>query len=64
MGQSVPLDFTAMHGITFQDTVLLSKQYKQSGGFPRRLIFHELVHVVHLNGLGFRAISRIIVLID
>ena len=26
-GQSIPLDFTMMHGITFEDTVLLSERY-------------------------------------
>ena len=52
MGQSVPLDFTAMHGITFQDTVLLSEHHLQSNGWPRGLVFHELVHVVQYRCLG------------
>ena len=52
MGQQAPLDFTVMHGITFQDTVLLSKRYMQSDGFPLRLFFHELVHVVQYRCLG------------
>ena len=50
MGQSIPLDFTAMHGITFIDTVLLSQRFGQTS-FPG-LLFHELVHVVQYRILG------------
>ena len=50
VGQSVPLDFTNMHGITFIDTVLLSERFGQVS-FPG-LLFHELVHVVQYRILG------------
>lgn len=49
-GQPIPLDFTAMHGITFIDTVLLSTRFGQVS-FPS-LLFHELVHVVQYRILG------------
>ncbi len=58
MGQSVPLDFTVMHGITFQDTILLSEYHTQSYGMPRGLVFHELVHVVQYRCLGVAVFVR------
>ena len=52
MGQLIPLDFTTTHGITFQDTVLLSEHHMQSHGSPLGLLFHELVHVAQYQCLG------------
>ena len=50
MGQSIPLDFSLMHGITFVDTVLLSERFRSS--WSPALYFHELVHVVQYQILG------------
>jgi len=50
MGQPIPLDFGQMHGITFIDTVLLSKRFERS--WSPGLHFHELVHVVQYCILG------------
>ena len=50
MGQPIPMDFSQMHGITFIDTVLLSKRFQSS--WSPTLYFHELVHVVQYSILG------------
>ena len=51
MGQPIPIDFATMAGITFIDTVLLSKPLPQPVA-PSALMFHELVHVVQYLHLG------------
>ncbi len=51
-GQSIPLDFTVMHGITFEDTVLLSERYLGEDELSPGLLFHELVHVAQYRQLG------------
>jgi hypothetical protein len=50
MGLQIPMDLGQMQGITFIDTVLLSKRF-QSSWVPS-LYFHELVHVVQYSVLG------------
>jgi hypothetical protein len=50
MGQPIPLDFGQMHGITFIDTVLLSRRFQPY--WSPSLYFHELVHVVQYSILG------------
>jgi hypothetical protein len=50
MGQPMPMDFSPMHGITFIDTVLLSRRFE--GNWSPGLYFHELVHVVQYSILG------------
>ncbi len=58
-GQDIPLDFTTMRGITFQDTVLLSEQYLPEECMPLLgLIFHELVHVEQYLRLGVPEFMR------
>jgi len=48
----IPLDFRQMSGITFLDTIVLSRS--RGGGPARRrpLLFHELVHFVQYRILG------------
>ncbi len=41
-----------MHGITFEDTVLLSERYLGEDELSPRLLFHELVHVAQYRQLG------------
>ncbi len=50
MGQPIPMEFTQMHGITFIDTVLLSRRFQHI--WSAGLYFHELVHVVQYSILG------------
>ena len=45
------LDFRAMGGVTYGDTILISTA-KCPGVTPIRLVFHELVHVVQYGLLG------------
>lgn len=52
MGQLIPLDFTVMGGITFEDTILLSERYLEEHELSPGLLFHELVHVVQYRRLG------------
>jgi len=54
MGIVKPLDLKSATGITYMDTILISKRYfkNQSGWMP--LLFHELVHVVQYEVLGLR----------
>lgn len=47
-----PIDFTQMEGITFQDTVVLSRARMAPGPPSASLLFHELVHVVQYDLLG------------
>ena len=58
MGQPLPMDFTATHGITFGDTVLLSERYLRSGEARLSLLFHEMVHVVQYRLLGMEGFLR------
>ena len=58
MGQPLPMDFTATHGITFGDTVLLSERYLRSGESRLSLLFHEMVHVVQYRLLGMEGFLR------
>lgn len=51
-GQPIPIDFSGMHGITFGDTVLLSRRHVEADEPPMSLLFHELVHVVQYKLLG------------
>lgn len=51
-GVLIPLDFTVMAGITFNDTILLADQRKPPGSPLAPLLFHELVHVVQYEILG------------
>ncbi len=47
--KAIPLlDFTAMSGITFVDTILLVESHLDDPG----IIFHELVHAVQYDRLG------------
>lgn len=49
--KAIPLlDFTAMAGITFVDTILLVDRFLTESSTP--LIFHELVHAVQYELLG------------
>ena len=50
-GQSVPLDFTQMWGITFIDTILIA-QSKVTPQSVEPLLFHECVHMVQYAVLG------------
>jgi hypothetical protein len=51
-GVTPPLDFTAMEGITFVDTILISKQRHPYEPPLCPLLFHELVNVVQYAILG------------
>lgn len=57
-GIGIPLDFTVMAGITFIDTVAISR----ANPLPRDqwlpLLFHELVHVVQYRILGLQEFIR------
>jgi len=51
-GVPIPLDFTLMSGITFDDTILLSEQCPVETASQLGLLFHELVHVVQFKRAG------------
>lgn len=52
-GPSVPLDFTAMAGITLVDTILVSRERADVSELGlRSLLFHECVHVAQYQHLG------------
>ena len=56
-GVSIPLDFSQMAGITFDDTILISDIYAHTQ--PRiSLLFHEIVHVVQYGLLGVGEFSK------
>ncbi len=55
MGVASPLDFTAMQGITFVDTILVSEREHSPHEPLESLLFHELVHVVQYAILGLPA---------
>lgn len=50
-----PLDFRIMSGITFVDTILISQSQIPPDSRLLPLLFHELVHVVQYEILGWRA---------
>ena len=52
MGIPPPLDFTAMEGITFVDTILISQRHHPHEPPSLPLLFHELVHLVQYKILG------------
>jgi hypothetical protein len=50
-GIPIPLDFSSMLGITFDDTVVLARSLVEDADLSR-LTFHELVHVTQYHFLG------------
>ena len=61
LGFSLAIDFTRMEGVTFVDTVALSRT-QMGGSVPRpALIFHELVHVVQYSILGLEKFMELYV---
>ena len=54
MGIPVILDFSFAAGITFKDTIVVSRPYLRQPSPATALIFHELVHVVQYQILGVR----------
>jgi hypothetical protein len=55
LGVQIPVDFTRMAGITFEDTILLSTTQTSGDGPSASFLFHELVHVVQYETLGLQA---------
>ncbi len=55
LGEPMPLDFTRMSGITFEDTILISVTMTPPSTAFAPLLFHELVHVVQYETLGLQA---------
>ena len=53
----VPLDFTVMAAITYNDVVVVSDT-RVTGPTPITLVFHELVHVVQYRILGVAEFAR------
>jgi hypothetical protein len=51
-GLPIPLDFRQMTGITFLDTILISRSRFTYNAHWLPLLFHELVHVVQYGILG------------
>ncbi len=51
-GMPMPLDFRLMTGITFVDTIVVSRSQFEGPATWRPLLFHELVHVVQYRVLG------------
>jgi hypothetical protein len=51
-GQPIPLDFRLMTGITFVDTIVISRSQFEGPATWRPLLFHELIHVVQYRVLG------------
>lgn len=58
MQVSVPLDFTMMSGITFDDTILVSVTQTSGDAPSAPLLFHELIHVVQYETLGLEAFVK------
>ncbi len=52
IGVPTPLDFTAMEGITFVDTILVSQNRHRYDPPLLSLLFHELVHIVQYSFQG------------
>jgi len=53
LGLGVPVDFRDMAGITFVDTIAISKRFlPESPHGLLELLFHEMVHVVQYDVLG------------
>jgi len=55
LGVRIPLDFTGMSGIAFEDTILLSTTQTSGHAPSASFLFHELVHVVQYETLGLHA---------
>ena len=55
LGVRIPLDFTGMSGIAFEDTILLSTTQTSGDAPSASFLFHELVHVVQYETLGLHA---------
>jgi hypothetical protein len=56
MGQPIPLDFSAMWGITFVDTIVVAtSKVDINPDFWTPLLFHECVHVCQYHQLGLRS---------
>jgi len=51
-GEPMPLDFRLMTGMTFVDTIVVSRSQFEGPATWRPLLFHELVHVVQYRVLG------------
>jgi len=56
-GVAIPLDFSQMAGITFDDTILISDLDPHTRPLIS-LIFHEIVHVVQYGLLGVAEFSK------
>ena len=52
MGLPDPMDFRSMSGITYVDTILISKLLMPTKSHWMSLLFHEMVHVVQYEVLG------------
>ena len=48
------LDLRMVAGITFKDTIILSRRLLRPDLTPKALLFHELVHVVQYDVLGVK----------
>jgi len=57
VGVAIPLDFSQMAGITFDDTILISDLDAHTQPLIS-LIFHEIVHVVQYGLLGVAEFSK------
>ena len=53
-GAPEPLDLSTAIGITYIDTILISKRYVTTSSQCLPLLFHELIHVVQYELLGVR----------
>jgi len=59
-GRGIPrlLDFTWAVGITFKDTIIISKRFAPPSAGWMSLVFHEMVHVVQYHLLGLEVFIR------
>jgi hypothetical protein len=55
IGLTKLIDFTALAGITFIDTILIARKHLIDGIELGPLLFHELVHIVQYDILGVEA---------
>lgn len=54
----IPFDFRLMHGITFDDTILISEIRDPAENRWMPLLFHELVHMVQYKILGLEGFMQ------